>query len=236
MTQTNDTRRADLMNEVREFGRLNAQGKDSLPMLALKVAYAAASGVISGTKDADGNDDFVHIYAEFAKSESKKAVHEHTVNGVKANTSKLRQVGTAAAMTTCDFVATVNAGIKKREEMLKADAKVKVRSAYPAIVELAREQIAQADDLTADQIEACLAKPDAPDKTLEGEYKRVEKILAALIEGKDGVKDDSVEIVSAHGMIEAKLATFTLAKDTADVLAKMASLGIVAATPVLIPA
>lgn len=236
MTTTNDNRRADLFNEVREFGRLNAQGKDSLPMLALKVAYAAASGVISGTKDADGNDDFVHIYAEFAKAESKKAVHEHTVNGIKANTSKLRQIGTASAMTTCDFVATINAGIKKREELLKADAKVKVRSTYPALVEMAREQLDQADDLTSDQIEACLMKPDAPDKTLESEYKRIEKIMAALIEGKDGVKDDSPEFTAAHSMIEGKLAAFTLAKDTADVLAKMASLGIVAQAPALIAA
>jgi len=221
----NDTRLADLMNNVREFGRLAAQGKDALPMLALKAAFAAADGVISLDKDADGNDDASRLYVEYQKAESKKAVHEHTAGGLKANTSKLRQIITAAVMPTCDFVDTLNKVVAKREEMLGQEG-VKVRPAYAAYIEAARTQIQQPDDLTADQIEAAIKKPEAADKTVEGELKRADKILSDLISGDGGVKCDEPEIVQARELVAGKLAAFTLAKQVADATATLEAAGL----------
>jgi hypothetical protein len=221
---TNDQRLQDLVSEVREFGRDAAQGKDSLPKLALKVAFAAADGVISLDKDSDGTDDASRLYSEYQKAESKKAVHEHSAGGTKANASKLRQIITAGSMTTCDFYASINKAILKRDELHSAE--VKVRPAYHTIVEMAREQIGQADDLTDDQIEALCKKPEPGETTLEGEIKRMNKIAENLIKGEKGVKCDEQWLLDIQQTLASQITTFALKRETAETIAKAKELGL----------
>jgi len=221
---TNDTRLQDLMADVREFGREAALGRDSLPKLALKVAYAAASGVISMQKDADGSDDASRLYAEYIKADSKKSVHEHTAGGLKGNTSKLRQIVTAASMPTADFYNSINQGILKREEM--AAAEEKVRPCYAMIVELARTQVAQADDLTDEQIAECVRKPIAADKDVEDILKAISTKLDNLIKGEKGPKCADQEIVDAHALVVGKLTAFMTTRARLETIAKARELGI----------
>ncbi len=228
----NDKRLPDLMNEVREFGRLEAQGKDALPMLAIKVAQAAEAGVITLDKDAEGVDDFARVYTEYTKARGKKAVHEHTAGGLKANISKLRQIGTAATMPTCDFITTINNLVEKRDEMVQVKDGPKVKPCYAAIVDAARTQITQADDLTADQIVEAIRKPEAADKTLEGTLKNVVKTLTDVTKGEHGQpQDNSVEVVQALALIETKLAALMLTKDLAETIAKANALGLTVVQP-----
>jgi Flp pilus assembly secretin CpaC len=221
----NDTRKEDLISKTREFGRLEAQGKDALPMLAIIVAEAAADGVISGDKDSDGNDDYVKLYAEYAKARGKKEVHEHTAGGIKANVSKLRQIGIAGAMPTTDFVGTINMMHTKRQELVGLEQKV--RPMYAAIVEAARTQIAQPDDLTAEQIEVSIRKPASADPELEDVLGRVEKTLSDIISGehKGGLRDQSQELIDAHALVKGRLATLFVTRERAELLAKAAAMG-----------
>jgi hypothetical protein len=227
--QPNDTRLDDLKKEVREFGRQAAAGLDSLPMLAVKVAYAAAAGVISADKDADGVDDANRLYEEFFAAMSKKSVHEQTKDGKKANTSKLRQIIIAASKPTCDFPTTLGKVLAARKSALTLDPKAKVKGAYPAYVDAARAQTQQDDDLSDEQIKEVIQKPESADKTLEDLLSTVDKTLESIITGenKHGIKDQSDEIVQAHGMIRQKLAALTLAKDVEATMKKARELGLI---------
>jgi hypothetical protein len=227
---SNDERMKILLGEVREFGRDTAAGRDALPMLALKVAYASADGVISSQKDASGSDDYARIYAEYTKADSKKAVHEHTSGGLKANVSKLRQIGNAAGMPSCDFYNTINTIVTDRVKMESEDQKV--RPLYASIVEAARVQLAQPDDLTPEQIEECIKKPEADEKSVEGELKRVVKVLDQLIKGDKGPKCADQEIVDAHSLLSGKLAALVHGRSVVEAIAMANSLGLsVVVTP-----
>lgn len=225
----NDTRLKDLMAEARELGREMAAGKDSLPNFALKVAYAANDGVISTQKDKDGADDANRLYAEFMAAASKKAVHEHTTGGIKANTSKLRQIMVAATKTTCDFPDVLKRLVNARKVAISKEEKV--QSAFPAMVSAARMQNEQDDDLTDAQIGECISKPEAEAPDVEKVLASVEKKLSELISGKNGIQDKSDETVQAHGMIRTRLAALVQMRESAEVLAKAAALGLTVVSP-----
>ena len=227
--QVNDTRLADLTADVREYGRLAAQGKDSLPMYAVRIVNAAADGVISTEKDANGVDDAERLYTELVKAQSRKAVHEHTAAGLKANISKTRQLIIAASKPTCDFAGDVLPRTQTvRKEVLAKDPKAKVKSAYPAYVDAARAQNDQDDALSDEQLAEVVMKPETTDPTLETIYEAIEKKLEGVISGenKHGLKDDNPLIVEAHGLIRQALAAMLVKTERAEFLAKAAELGL----------
>lgn len=224
---TNDTRLQEFMAETRELGRQMSQGKDSLPNWAIKLAYAAADGVIDLTPDKHGEDDVSRAYKSFVEAASKKAVHEHTTNGVKANVSKARQIAKAAQKPSCDFVESMKGLLDKRQELIQA--KEDVRSAYPAIVHAARTQNGQDDDLTPAQIDESIRKPQAPDPDLEKVLGRIEKQLADVISGEKGVKCDDDRILKAHELVRDQLATLVHDREVAEVEEKAIALGLIEA-------
>jgi hypothetical protein len=116
-------------------------------------------------------------------------VHEHNAGSLKAQVSKLRQIGLAAAKPTCDFPATLaKLSIVHQEMQAKAkETGIKPRSTYNAQTEAARTQTKQDDDLTDEQILAICRKPDPKDKTELGEVERAEKILDGLVSGESGL-------------------------------------------------
>lgn len=221
----NDTRLSDLMTEVREFGRESAEGKDALPKLALRVVRAAADGVLTLDKDKDGLDDAARVYDEYAKAESKKAVHDHTANGKKANVSKLRSLVKMGAMTTCDPVDVLNRAHVARQAMIAADEKV--RPAYAAFVTIAREQLDKDVDLDDDTLKACIVKPATKSRELEQELESIQKRLEKLISGENssGLKDQSPEVIEAHSLIGTRLAALIRKSDEEAALAKLREIG-----------
>jgi hypothetical protein len=102
----------------------------------------------------------------------------------------------------------------------------KIRPLYHTIVEMARTQIAQPDDLSEAQIEEAIRKPDPKDKDVEGELKRAEKILADLISGEKGIKCADQEIVDAHALVAGKLAAWVHTRNVAETIARANALGI----------
>jgi hypothetical protein len=222
----NDTRLDDFMGEVRQFGRDAAEGKDALPKLAIAFVRAVADGVVDPAKDKDGNDAAARVFSAYCASEGKKAVHNRTPESLKANISKLRQLQNAASNPKFDFVDVLNRTFVIRGQLMDDDQDVK--PAYAAYVDIAREQLKQDSELSDDQIDSVVrSSTKTKEKTVEGQLKKAAKILEDLITGenKDGLKDDSQEVMVAAEQINARLThMMTNAKRDA-VLAAAAELG-----------
>ena len=187
----------DLMAKAREYGKAQAAGADALPMLACSVAETASTGALSDTKDANGMDDIARVYAGFVAACSKKAVHEHTDGGVKANTSKLRQIKRAAEKPTCDFYGHVMPRVIATRLNLAKEG-VKVKAAYAAYVDAAREQIKQDDNLSDDQIADAVRKPEPADKSVVKELNAIQKRMEGLISGDCGVRFAESDFIEAY--------------------------------------
>jgi hypothetical protein len=205
----NDNRFSELMKKVTKFGEESSLGRDSLPKLAHAVVAAAADGVLDlETKDKSGNDCAAQIYDKYLTAESKKAIHEHSEGGKKANVSKLRQLITVGCSTTVDAVDLFQRAFKAREAMQADDNKVK--PAYPFYIDVARAQIGEPKSALSDRQLERLACKDAPkEKTVEGELKRALKILEDLVTGEGKVDQDKSELTeAAFNAVKERLAIF----------------------------
>ncbi|QIG66858.1 hypothetical protein EVB41_028 [Rhizobium phage RHph_TM3_14A] len=224
----NDKRFGDLMKQVTKFGEEASLGRDSLPKLALAVVHAASDGVLDlETKDSKGNDAAAQIYEKYAAAESKKAIHEHSAGGKKANISKLRQLIGMGCMTTIDAKVVMQDAYDAREGM-KREEGVKVKSAYAFYVDVAREQLKSKAPLDKRALEELACKEEPKAKELEAELKRVHKILEGLVTGenRDKLRDaDELTEAAMHAIKERldKMATLRLRDEY---LKRAAALGI----------
>ena len=224
----NAKRMTELMKQVGKLGEEASLGKDSLPKLAHAVVKAAADGVIDlETKDAKGNDAAHQLYDKYAIAESKKAIHEHSSGGKKANVSKLRQLIAMGAMTTIDAVEVMQRAFQARENMMREDG-VKVKPAYPFYVDVAREQQKSKKALSDRELEDIVQK-DAPNaKTLEGELKRALNILEGIVTGenRDKIKDTNALTEAAYNALKERLEALATLKKRDELMKKAAALGI----------
>ncbi len=225
----NDTRLKDLMAEAREYGRDAAEGKDSLPKLAIRAVRASNDGVITTQKDKKGVDDAQRLYGEYADAMGKKEIHEHTENGKKANESKLRQLIAFGALTVCDPVEVLDRAVELRRQM--EAAKDPVKSAYAGYVDVAREQIKTDRALDDEELKTALRKKESDEPTVERVLERIKKQLDQLITGEKGLKDTSEQILGAHKLINERLAAFATERKLAEVMASAAELGITVVKP-----
>jgi hypothetical protein len=223
---SNDKRFSDLMKQVTKFGEEASLGKDSLPKLAHAVVRAAADGVIDvDTKDDKGVDAAAKLYDNYVKGESKKAIHEHSSGGKKANVSKLRQLIAMGCMTTVDAVDVMQRAFQARENMISDSAKVK--AAYPFYVDVAREQL-KADKPLSDNELNDIALKDAPkEKTLEGELKRAMTILEGLVTGenRDKIQDTDALTEAAFQAVKERLDKIATLRQREALMKKAAELG-----------
>lgn len=224
---SNDKRKADFMRQVGKFGEEAALGRDALPKLAHAVVKAVADGYIDiNEKDNKGNDAATLIYEKYTAQETKKALHERSAGGKKANISKLRQIMQMGAMTTIDPVEVMQNAYEARENMIADDNKVK--SAYAFYVDVARKQNAQATALTDRELEA-LAMKDAPaPKELEAILQSVFKKLEGLVTGenRDNVKDDDALTEAALQAIKERLDKLATLRAVTKLKQDAAALGI----------
>lgn len=212
---TNDTRLEDGVKVIRELGRDAALGKDSLPKLAFQFTKMAAEGVIDLEKKYEGDDlpkggkykydDAEFLFGEYSKAEGKKAIHERSSGGLKANVSKARQFVAFGMLTTCDPQNVLERAANVRKQMILDSHKVK--SAYAAYVDVAREQQKLDADMSDDQLQTVLAKPEksSPElrKILDGMFKKLEKLYT---DGIDGIQDQSDYIKTAADAIRDRIA------------------------------
>ncbi len=227
-TLTNDKRLEDGVKVIRELGRDSALGKDSLPKLAFKLTELAADGVIDLEKKyseptADGGtrdyDDAEFLFTEYSKAEGKKAVHERSGGGLKANISKARQFIEFGSMTTCDPMDVLERAVKVRKTMQEAGTKTK--SAYAAYVDVARFQKGIDVDATDEQLEGVIRKPEAAAPEVEKILRGVMKKLEDLIAGEKGVQDQSELVDTAFQAVRDRLAEIDAVNATDDTEAKM---------------
>lgn len=215
--QTNDHRYDDLVKVVQGLGRDAAEGKDALPKLAHAVVRAAHEGVIDTQKDNDGNDGAARVYYKYAEQQSKRAIHEHSEGGVKANISKLRKLLEMGSMPIIDPVDVMNRAATIREDMRQNGEEMK--PAYASYVDIAREQLNNPGKaLDDDELKACISKSPRPDKTLEDELRSIHKKLDGLVSGDNAkkFKDQSSEIIQAEELLRQRLASFMIATSQAE--------------------
>lgn len=201
----NDTRLQDFKSVVHELGREAAAGKDSLPNLAIAFVRAVSDGVIDMGKDTSGKDGAARTFDWYAQSEGKKAVHDRTENGLKANVSKLRQLGNFAGNPKWDAVDVLNRAILVRRDAKDND--VDVKPAYAAFVDVAREQLKHDTELNDDQLRDIVIKTAKErEVTLEGELAKIEKALENVISGEKWahIKDQSPEVLTAAAMVKER--------------------------------
>jgi len=230
---TNDTRRNEAIKQIKSFGRDAASGKDSLPKLAHYVTRLAADGVITAKKGKDG-DDTAELYGHYVTAESNKAMHEHSAGGSKANISKLRQLVALGEMTTIDPVELLQSAFDIRAKLVAANAEadkdeqIKLKSAYPFYVDVARAQIKSDTLLTDDEIMDLASKSEPKEKDAEAILKQIDKLLQGLVSGENshGVKDDSESVETAAQCIAERLAEVVKDKAVATLRANAAKLGV----------
>src|SRR6478736_621846 len=223
----NDNRFSDLMKKVVKFGEEASLGRDSLPKLAHAVVQAAADGVLDlETKDKNGDDCAAQIYAKYAAAESKKAIHEHSAGGKKANISKLRQLISMGCMTGVDAVQVMQDAFQAREDMLADDNKVK--SAYAFYVDVARQQLNEKTALSKRALERLALKDEPKAKELEAELKRALKIIEGLVTGenKDKLKDSNDLTEAAFHALKERVDQFATLRLREKLLKDAAALGI----------
>lgn len=215
----NDKRLNELMKQVSKFGEEASLGRDSLPKLAHAIVKAASDGVLA-VADAEA------VYERYVAGEGKKAIHEHSTGGKKANVSKLRQLITMGAMTTIDAVVVMQSAFEARGRLVTAGEKVK--SAYPFYVDVAREQQKADVALTDSQLEDLVRKDGPSEKTVEGVLTTILKRLEGLItgEGKDGLKDEDQLTIDAYDAVKARLDKMATLRQRKAVLDAAAKLGI----------
>jgi hypothetical protein len=216
------------MSEVRDWGRDEALGKDSLPKLAVAFVRAITDGVIDMAKDANGQDGAERVYLDYVKAKTKKQVHDRTDAGLKANISKLRQIGNFAGNPKWDAVAVFNSTFTIRADHEKDD--ISVKPAYAAFVDVAREQLKSDTQLTDAEIGACvMSTTKTKEVTLEGQLTKVQKILEEIVTGenKHGIKDQSTELLQAHEIITQRLAALMTVKAQREVIEKATAAGYV---------
>lgn len=223
---TNDTRLSDFMSVVRELGRDAASGKDSLPNLAVATVRAVADGVIDTSKDASGDDGAARIFKAYAAAEGKKAVHDRTENGLKANISKLRQLCNFAGNPKWDAVDVLNRAIVQRQQARDTD-EMEVKPAYAAFVDVAREQLKHDDELSDDMLrDIVLKSAKEREVTVEGQLKKAQKIIDELIAGEKhpGVQDQSPEVIQVGELLNTRLTALMVAAQEREDEAKLAEI------------
>lgn len=221
----NDKRFSEAMKQIRKFGEESSLGKDALPKLAMYVVRLAADGVIDAeTKNAKGDDAAQMIYDAYVKSESVKAIHEHT--GTRANVSKLRQLIKLGGLTSIEPVELMQDAMDAREAMQADDNKVK--PAYPFYVEVARAQLeAPAKKLERRVLERMVCKEEPKEKTVEGELKRAMKILEDLVTGEGKAPKDPDELTdAAFQAVRDRLHKIESARQLAKLTVEAAKLGL----------
>ena len=224
---SNDKRKADFMKQVGKFGEEAALGRDALPKLAHAVVKAVADGILDvNEKDDKGNDAAAIVYEKYVAQETKKALHERSAAGKKANISKLRQLMQFGAMTTIDPVEQMQKAFDARENMIADDNKVK--PAYPFYVDMARKQLSQTAPLSDRELEA-LAMKDAPEpKELEQVLTSILKKLEGLVTGenRDGIKDEDALTEAAYQAVKERLDKIATLRAHAKLRADAAKLGV----------
>jgi hypothetical protein len=225
---SNDKRKSELFKQVTKFGEEASLGRDSLPKLAHAVVKAAADGIIDAeTKNANGDDAATELYERYAKAESKKAIHEHSSGGKKANISKLRQLINLGAMTTVDGFEVMQDAFQARENMIADDNKVK--SAYPFYVDVAREQLKSDKKLDQSTLEG-LAMKDAPaapelETVLKGIMKKLEGLTTDGL-GKEKLKDQDALTIAAFEAIRERLDNIATLRQREKLMKDAAALGL----------
>lgn len=159
----NDTRLEDLDARLEAAGETVGTSKDVLINVALDLVRAAADGYLKPGQ-AQGR------YEAYLRGMSRKAVHEHSVGGVTANTSKMKKIIELGCLPNVDGIGVLDMVLDVRSD-LKARG-VKVQGGYKAMVEAARVQLATPESQITREVIESICDGTPADKDL------IDKLIA----------------------------------------------------------
>lgn len=147
------------------MGKLGAESVNiARPKLGIALVRAAADGLID-EDDVEARYDAYLAGRERAQSKTLLGAGVEDGNGKKANVSKCRQLVRMAMLPGIDGPSLIDRTVTLRGNMLSGDAKIE--APFDAFVKVARAQIAKPEEeLTDDELAACIRKAEAKDKTL----------------------------------------------------------------------
>lgn len=215
-TGTNDTRFADLCNEVSALGKSHGEGKDSSIKFTLRLFSAAFDQVLDEVKDKHGTgiDDAVYQYALYAKAAAETTIFDHKSASGKVQASKARtaiKFGGFTRFGPGEPKSVVNSLMGLRHKMRQDPAtRDKLDDPVNTFLRFARFQMKQNtvmdDPHTLRQF--CL-KPGKSTKDLETVLKGIAKSLNDVMLGKaaeGSVQDSSYEIRESVSLLKQRIA------------------------------
>jgi hypothetical protein len=224
----NDQRFKDALAEVREIARTQAEGDRGKAVLAGRLVFWAADGVISSEKDKHGKgiSDAKLIYEEHIGAYSRKASTQHTPAGKKVQAARCNtfiKFGEQVAVDPKAEFPRWNAEYKTQHEI---DPKL-VRPEFECYYNLAKEQLKNSDQpLSDEQIKELVMKPEKGEKDVLDELESIKKQLERLVSGECGVKDQHDLTIEAFHVIEARIAALMIEEKERALRATAAELGL----------
>lgn len=187
----NDTRFDELVDDVKNFAKLEGMAKDSPIKVGLKLVEAAYDGVIDLVADKHGKgiDDAAYIMEQAAMARRGAVRFDAKSDSGQVQISKARtciKLGSWTKGGRGEPQATVNALMNMRDKLRKDPAQAKtLGDAYDSLLRYARAQI-KLDRLIDDEeeLKSFLLKAPKKLKNVEEALKAIQKNINALIGGK----------------------------------------------------
>lgn len=236
----NDNRYTKIKAYARTLGEDKAKGEDALPKLAVAIVKAAAEGYITGVKniksarkDDEGNvimlDHVGELYEEYMEKAGTKAVHERSEDSIDVQISKARKFYELGALPLVDGIVVIDKCHEFYTEVNGVKKNKLSKGAYLFYQDVAKAQCHKdnRDAILSDEaIKALMWKPEAGEKTVEGELKRALKILDDLVKGagKQKLQDNDERTALARNLINERLAELSKSAKVAALQAQLAAL------------
>src|SRR5690606_32966975 len=166
-------------------------------------------------------------YEMYRAAESNKSIHDQNKASVKAQVSKLRQLIVLGGNKAIDAKGLIQEAFLVREKLL-ANGETGIKPAYVYYVDIARTQKDMPERLTSAQLKD-MAYKDAPaekslQSVLEGIVHKLETIISG--ENKDGIRDDSAQVIEAYEQLKERLGQLLMDEARAKLVAEAAKLGL----------
>lgn len=168
-----DTHLSALRSKLKSLGAADGKGSASRPEAALRLVNAAYDGLID-------EDEAGPLFAEYAAGIAAAAKNNPLVTSqgdaeqksAKQQISKFRQFIKVGMLPAVDSRDVMQRAVQTSKDLEASGTKTYSR--FDGMLNVAREQIKQPDEaLTDEQINSCIVKPEAGEKT------EMDKLIAA---------------------------------------------------------
>jgi hypothetical protein len=187
---TNDTRFADLVDNVEKLATVAGQGADVQVKYLLLITQAAFDGVVDNTinKHADSVDDATVLAEKYWKVRNKNVIFDAKAPNQRKTISTMRQCISLGGWTKggpSEPISMVNRAMQSYRDMRKDPATAKrLIDAANYLITIARRMKKHDAVLDDEELREIAFKPDAEIATVEDVLDATRRTLTKLYQGK----------------------------------------------------